>query len=131
MTEYEGVALFIEFVNISIQIVLAYVSVLSAFLVMSYFAAGKLHPWLIIIVIVLFTLVCLLLLAQLTFVRNDMGQLYQYLVAQSSDGTIDVPWLGTNPAWGIKVLTILHVLVTIGGYIGCIAFFVYQRRGSS
>ncbi len=39
MTEYEGAALFLEYLNTGIQLVLAYVSILSAFLVMSYFAA--------------------------------------------------------------------------------------------
>ena len=86
MHEYEAVSVFLEYVNTSIELMLAYVSILSAFLVMSYFAAHKLRSWLAAIVLVLFTLVCLLFILQINLVRNDMGQMYQFLQSQKESG---------------------------------------------
>lgn len=131
MTEADGVGLFLEFLNVSIQIVLAYISILTAFLVMSYFAAGKLDHWLMFIVLALFTVVCFLLVAQLTLVRSDMGQLLRHLLAQKAAGVYDIAWLGNNPAWAVKILTYLHILVALGGYIGCLVFFFQQRRSKT
>ena len=124
MTEYEGAALFIEYLNTSIQLVLAYVSILSAFLVMSFFAAEKLTKGLLGIVLILFSLVCIMLIMQIDLTRSDMAALYIYL-QQFSGASLE--WFGTNPSWAIRILTYLHYLVTLGGYVGCIVFFFWQR----
>ena len=99
MHEYEAVSLFLEYVNTSIQLILAYVSILSAFLVMSYFAAPRLHRHLAGIVLFLFTLVCFLFILQINLVRTDMGQMYQYLQSMKEGGTLNFDWFGTNPFW--------------------------------
>jgi hypothetical protein len=126
MTEYEGVTLFLEFLNTSIQLVLAYVSILSAFLIMSYFSADKLNGALTLCVIVLFSIVCFLLMTQLYLVRNDMAHLMAYLLTEQNIGA-ELPWFGNNAGGGVPALTVLHFLVTVGGYFGCIAYFFYQR----
>ena len=128
MHEYEAVSVFLEYVNTSIELMLAYVSILSAFLVMSYFAAQKLRSWLAVIVLVLFTLVCLLFILQINLVRNDMGQMYQFLQTQKEAGAMEFGWFGTNPLWAVILLTYLNHIVTFGGYLGSIAFFFYQRK---
>ena len=127
MSEYEGVTLFLEFLNTSIQLVLAYVSVLSAFLIMSYFSAEKLNGVLVLCVVVLFSIVCFLLMTQLYLVRNDMAHLMAYLLTEQVDST-ELPWFGNNMGGGVRALTILHILVTVGGYLGCVAYFFYQRN---
>jgi hypothetical protein len=128
MTEYEGAALFLDYLNTSIQLVLAYISILSAFLIMSYFAADKLINGLMGIVIILFTLVCVMLIFQLNLTRSDMAELYAYLT-QFSDTSLE--WFGTNPSWAVRTLTYMHYLVTIGGYIGCLVFFFWRRSNET
>ena len=127
MNEYEGVSLVLEMTNTSIQLVLAYSSILFGFLVMSYLTAHKLNRVLATCVLVLFSLVCLLLIFQIYHVRNDLVHLVSYLFEQQKAGVKELPWFGHNPAWGSQVVSILHYLVTIGGYLGCIGYFFYQR----
>ena len=126
MPEYDSVALFLDFANTSQQLVLAYVSVISAFLVMSYFAAQKLDFWLMIIVLILFTAICLLLFVQMTLIRTDLTTLYQTI--QSQKASVGLEWFGTSDVWVVRLLNFLHQFVTIGGYIGCLCFFFRQRN---
>ncbi len=63
------------------------VSVLTAFLVMSHFAAGKLSTWYMLLVLSLFSLACLTLIVQFNFQRNDMENLYSYILElQATEG---------------------------------------------
>ena len=128
MNEYEGVSLVLEYTNTSIQLVLAYTSILSAFLVMSYLAAHKLNVVLTSWVLILFSMVCFLLIFQIFHVRNDLVHLVAYLQGKYVEDAKELPWYGHNAAWGALVVSILHYLVTIGGYFGCIGYFVYQRK---
>ena len=131
MSQYELISLILEYTNTSIQLVLAYASILFAFLVMSYLTAHKLNIVLASYVLTLFTMVCFLLMLQIYHVRNDLVHLVAYLLEQQADGVIEIPWFGHNAAWGSRAVSILHYLVTIVGYFGCIGYFLYQRvRGT-
>jgi len=127
MTEYDAVSLFLQYVSQSLQVVVAYVSVLSAFLVMSYFAAAKLSSWLVTIVLALLTFVSLLLLMQLYLLRHDMVLMYQFLLEQKAQAMMTLPWFGTNPPWAVRFLGYLYQIVGVGGYLGALAFFFFQR----
>ena len=107
-----------------------YVSVLSGFLIMSYFAANKLATSLSAIVLALFTVVCGVLITRLSYMRNDFEALYTYIVQQQASGNLDIPWFGTNPSFGAELISYLIYFVTVGGYLGCIAFFFFQRRSA-
>lgn len=124
MTIVDGATLFGGYLDIANQLVFGYVSILSAFLIMSYFAANKLSKWLAALVLILFTTVCAILVMQLNFTRTDMGNLYAYLLTLEG---ADTEWFGNNPGWAPGILTTLLNFVTFGGYTGCIAFFFYQR----
>ena len=128
MSEYELVSLVIQFTNTSIQLILAYSSILFAFLVMSYLTAHKLNRVLATCVLVLFSLVCYLLIFQIYHVRNDLGHLLTYLLNQQLEGVKELPWFGHNAAWGARVVSVLHYLVMVGGYTACIGYFFYQRN---
>lgn len=128
MSEYEGVSLVLVYTNTSIQLVLAYTSILSAFLVMSYLAAHKLNIVLTYCVLILFSMICFLLIFMIYHVRNDLGHLVAYLLEKQAEGTNDLPWFGHNSAWGSTVISVLHYLVTIVGYLGCVGYFLYQRK---
>ena len=127
MTEYEATSIFYILLNTSFTLMLGYVSILSAFLVMSYFAAAKLSPILQLIVIVLFTLVCLMIITQINLIRNDITEIYLYLFELKGAGATGLQWFGSNPFWVVNLLTVLVNLVTFGGYAGSIAFFLFQK----
>ena len=82
-------------------------------------------------VLALFSGVSLLLIVQLSFQKNDMEQLYSYIMQLQAAGNIDLIWFGSNPAWAVALQTILQNLVAVGGYIGCMVFFFYQRTHDS
>ncbi len=127
MTEYEAVSLFYEMIGNLVNILFGYISILSAFLIMSYFAAGKLNGWLLTIVLSLFSFACLMFIAQFNFIKMDMQSLYRYIIEIKTADDTALSWFGNTPAWTVRSQTILQNLVTIGGYFGCIVFFVFQR----
>jgi hypothetical protein len=128
MTEYEMMALFSDFHDTAIQIVFGYVSILSAFLIMSYFASSKLNRVHVLIVLVLFTAICFLLITQLNLTRNLMAELNTSLLDTPNSM---VGKFGTAPVVATQIITFLYNLVTFGGYIGCVVFFFYQRKQDS
>ena len=131
MTEAEAVMTFREFVGESNQLLFGYISVVSAFLVMSYFAAEKLHNLLAVIILAIFSAVALLLIFQVYLLNIDIDNLYAYIYTQKTSGVYELSWFGQNPAWSARVLTVLQVLSTLGGYIGCMVFFFYQKSHGS
>jgi len=131
MTEAEAVMTFLEFVGESNQLLFGYISVVSAFLIMSYFTAPKLNNVLAGIVLGLFSVVAFLLIFQTYLLNVDLDNLYAYIYSQKSSGIYELPWFGRNSAGSARLLTILQILSTIGGYVGSIAFFFYQKRHGS
>ncbi len=131
MTEYEAVSLFYEMINTSSNHLMGYISVLSAFLVMSWFAADKLSKVLMVIVLALFSLVSILLIMQINLTRTDMSSLYAYIIELRSTGTNDLEWFLENPPWFVNSIPIVLNMVTIGGYISSLAFFFVQKRKQS
>ena len=128
MTEAELYAAFQGAVSSNSQILFGYISLMTAFLVMSYLVAHKLPPVLASIVVALFSLVSILLIFQSFFNRVDAEQIMAYMLEQKQMGNFDLPWLGTNPAWGAQVATVLNIGVFVGGFLACIDFFEYRRR---
>jgi hypothetical protein len=131
MTEYEAVSLFFQISSESNQSVFGYVSILSAFLVMSYFAATKISKWLSCIILLLFSFVCFLIIIQINLARNDMANLYSYIFELKGGGALSLIWFGNNPQWAVGAITTLITGITLGGYIGCVAFFFYKRLHKS
>jgi hypothetical protein len=127
MMGYEAFSGFNELVANLNNLLFGYISILSAFLIMSYFAASILNNGLASIVLVLFSLACLMLILQFNFMKTDMEHLYRHIVELKIAGDPTVDWFGQNPAWSIGVLTVIQNLVTIGGYFGCLLFFFWQK----
>ena len=111
-------------------IVFGYVSLMSGFLIMSYLAAHRLPAFLATIVIALFSVVSGLLIFQIFLNRNDAQEIVSYMYEQKFSGNLDLSWWGSNPAWAATINQYLVVGVTVGGFLGCIAFFFYRRRVS-
>ncbi len=108
-------------------ILFGYISLMSGFLIMSYLAADKLPAVLASIVLALFSLVSGGLVFRMTLVRNNMEALLAYVVEQKALENLDLPWFPLNPSVGIFVVY-LEIAATVGGFVGCIVFFFYQRR---
>ena len=129
MTAYEASELFMIYLNTYFQFMFGYVGILlSGFLVMSYVAAGRLNKLLSILVVLLFSLVSLMLIIQINFLRNDFRALNQFLFELKNIDPASLSWFGTNPLWMITVLTFITNTVLFGGFIGCIGYFLYQRQ---
>ena len=128
MTAYEAVSLFYEMANTSSNLLFGFIGLLSAFLIMSYFAAEKLSKALMAIVLVLFSLSSLLLIMQIQLVRNDMESLYSQILGFQSAGLEGLDWFALNSPSLVVLISGALNLVTIGGYLGCIAFFFYKRK---
>ncbi|MDA1369131.1 MAG: hypothetical protein O2971_00005 [Proteobacteria bacterium] len=127
MNEAEAISALTGFISEINSTYIDYISVISAFLIMSYFAAHKLNAKLMYVVVVLFTIVAGNIIFSLFLLNNDLDHLYAYIIEQKLAGTYDLPWFGMNPEWASPTLTALQVFSTIGGYLGCIFFFFYQR----
>ena len=105
-----------------------YVSLMSGFLVMSYLGAHRLPAFLASIVVALFSLVSGLLIFQIFLNRNDAQAIASYMFEEKQSGNLDLSWFGSNPFWATTINQYLMLAVAVGGFLGCIAFFFYQRR---
>ena len=130
MPGYEALSLFNGFLGNLNTILFGYVSILSAFLVMAYFAAERLNLQLMILVLILFTAACFSFILQFNLIKSDMASLHAYMLDLKKAGDPSLQWFGENPSQSILLLTIFQNIVTIGGYFGCIVFFLYQRYQS-
>jgi hypothetical protein len=128
MTEAELITAFHGYLGEINAVLFGYISFISGFLIMSYLVAAKLSRFLSVIVLTLFTTASGVLILRLFFLRIDFSSLYQYILQQTESGNLELPWIGTNPAWGTQLLTFLEVATLVGGFIGCIAYFLFQRR---
>ena len=128
MNEAELMEAFREHGQMLDALLFGYVSLLTGFLVMSYLVSEKLSTMLTVLVLTLYTLSCGLLVTRITFLRNDFQALHSFILEQQAAGSINIPWFGTNPAWGGTIVTYLIWAVTIGGYLASILFYFYQRR---
>ena len=108
-----------------------YISLMFGFLIMSYLAAHRLPAFLASIVLALFSLVSGLFIFQVFLYRNDAGAIASYMFEQKQSGNLDLLWFGTNPLWAATTNAYLMIAVTVGGFLGCIMFFLYQRRSAN
>lgn len=126
MSEADLIASFHGAVNLNSDIFFGYVSLMSAFLVMCYLAARKLPIVLASIVLALFSVVSALLILRLFLNGNDAAALMAHMLEQQRLGNLDLAGFGSNPL-PVRLVSSLEILSTVGGYIGCMAFFFYRR----
>jgi hypothetical protein len=131
MTEAELITAFHGYLGEINSVLFGYISFISGFLIMCYLVASKLSKLLSLIVLTLFTTASGVMILRLLFLRNDFSSLYQYILQQTQSGHLELPWIGTNPAWGTQLLTFLEVATLVGGFVGCIAYFILQRTKQS
>ena len=127
MTEYEAYDLLMNLSSGSFELMFGYFSIVSAFLVMSYFAAGKLSTAHSSILLILFTLSSAFIVINFYALNVDLDSLYVEMITKKNLGVYELEWFGNNPVWVPQMLTLLQTLIGLGGYVGSVAFFFFQR----
>ena len=127
MTDYELTSLFYQAITMTNMFLMSYVSVFFAFLVSSYFAADKLARPMVVLVICLFTAASVYLIMAMYYAQMDANEISRAIAARMAQGNYDIDNLGParNPAtfWIIS-----QGFAMVGGYIGSLVFFFYQRQ---
>jgi hypothetical protein len=129
MSEYEAYELLMSLSANSFQLMFGYFSIVSAFLVMSYFVAEKLSNAHSKILLILFTLSSAFLVINFYALNVDLDNLYIEMITKKEQGIYELAWFGANPAWVPQSLTVLQTLIGLGGYLCSVAFFYFQRGG--
>ena len=114
----------------SFQLMFGYFSIVSAFLIMSYFVAGKLSTAHSAILLVLFTLSSIFLVTNFYALNVDLDNLYRDMISKKEQGIYELIWFGGNPVWVPVTLTYIQTLVGLGGYACSVAFFYFKRKSS-
>ena len=131
MTEYEAYETIMSIANNTFDLMFGYFSLVFGFLVMSHLAAKKLSRELVVVVIGLFTLACLVININFYALNVDLDHLYLFMLEQKQSGAYDLSWFGMNPVWVPRSLTMLQILLGLGGYFGSIFFFFHSRKKKS
>jgi hypothetical protein len=107
-------------------------SLVFAFIVMSHMAARNLSDQLIAVIISLYSLAVLVIVLNFYALNVDLDNLYSYMMMQKQNGVYDLSWFGSNSPIVPKTLTVLQILLGVGGYFGSIFFLFSSRaKGSS
>ena len=131
MTEYEAYDTVMSLASNSYQLMFGFFSLVFAFIVMSHMAARKLSGRLVAVIIVLYSVAMLVIILNFYALNIDLDNLYVYMMMQKQNGTYELSWFGTNPPILPKTLTVLQVLLGLGGYFGSLFFFFHSRQTSS
>ena len=131
MTEYEAYDTIMSQASVTYDLMFGYFSLVFAFLVMSHLAANKLSNKLVAVVIGLYTMASLVIVLNFYALNIDLDNLYSHMLEQKQAGTYDLSWFGENPIWVPKALTLLQVLLGLGGYFGSLFFFFSSRRNAA
>ena len=128
MTEYEAYDTIMSLASNTFDLMFGYFSLVFAFLVMSHLAASKLSNKLVGVVIGLYTLASLVININFYALNVDLDSLYVYMLDRKMSGAYDLSWFGMNPVWVPTSLTVLQVLLGVGGYFGSLFFFFHSRK---
>jgi len=128
MTEYEAYDTLLALASNTYNLMFGYFTLVFGFLVMSHLAADRLSSHLVAVVIGLYTLASLFINLNFYALNVDLDSLYLYTLDQKSTGKFDLSWFGKNPLWVPQSLTVLQVLLGLGGYFGSIFFFFHSRK---
>lgn len=127
MSESDLIEAFHNAISLNSEVFFGYVGIMSGFLVVSYLVADKLPRLLASIVVTLFSFVSFLLMFRLYLNGADAAALFEYMKEQEALGNLDLAGFGENPSWASQIVPLLEILSTVGGYLGCIVFFLYRR----
>ena len=128
MTEYEAYDTLMSLASLSYDLMFGFFSLIFAFIVMSHLAAQKLSGQLISVIIALYSLAVLVIVLNFYALNVDLDNLYLHMMMQKQNGTYDLSWFGSNSPILPKSLTMLQILLGVGGYFGSVFFFFHSRK---
>lgn len=128
MTEYEAYDTLMTIAANTYELMFGFFSLVFAFLVMSHMAGRKLATKLVPVIVTLYTLAASSIVLNFYALNVDLDNLYAEMVMKKQSGVYDLAWFGANSLMVPKVLTVLQVLVGLGGYFGSIFFFFESRK---
>ena len=130
MTDFELVSMLNDFINTTWFIFATYVSIVFAFLVVSYLASDKLAPRIVSIVIALYTLVALWAIWGLNRTSANLGASIAEIKQQVQAGASSLAWLpvASVPDFIVAAIPLVVTALAVIAYAGSIVFFVHQKR---
>lgn len=128
MSESEAFELIMLMASELSQLMFGYFSIVSAFLIMGYFAADKLSPLQSAIILILYTICSAFVVLNIYALNIDLDSLYAEMLSKKESGVYELTWFGKNPIWIPISLTIIQVTICLGGYIGSMVFFFGKSK---
>ena len=130
MTDFEMITVFMELVSTLWTVFATYVSIVFAFLVVSFMASGKLRSGLVSIVIFLYSLVSLWALWAMNRGSVSLVGAAREMKRQIQDGSSSLGWhpAANTPEFVLAIIPFVVTLVGLLAYGGSLLFFFYQRR---
>jgi galactitol-specific phosphotransferase system IIC component len=128
MTEVEAYEVFAIIAAHQYDLMFGYFSIVSAFLIMSYFVADKLDSFLATIAGVLYSFCCLWFAANVYGWHTDIAHLYAEIIQKKSAGVFELEWFGHNPDWLTVGNSYIQRLIIVGGWLISIIYFLFRRR---
>ena len=130
MSDYELLSVFMYSVETLWTVFSTFISVVFAFLVVSYLAADKLQKSLAAIVMALYTLVVLWATWALSRTSASVSAAAGEMKARVQDGGSTLGWHPAThtPEFVIDAIPVVITLIAILSYIGSVFFFYVQRR---
>lgn len=133
MTDSELLSAFMVAVETLWLIFSTYVSIVFAFLVVSYLVANRLQRSLAAISVALYTLVALWSAWALSRSSMSVTAVAAEMKARAQDGTSSIDWhpAANTPDVLISAIPLLITLIAVLAYIGSVFFFYIQRKSPS
>ena len=132
MSDFEMVSTFQESFNAVINLLAIYFSIVFAFTVAGFLAAGKLNRTLATIAIGLFTIAAGFFALFIFVVLRNSVALAQVIIDAVAAGESSLRWLGFTNARNLSVVRPLLETLMFGllacSYGGAVFFFLHQRR---
>lgn len=130
MTDYEIASLFYGVLSEVETAIVNYTTVLFAFLVFAYFAADRLKPYMVAIVLLLFSAFSADKLILFVLLNGDLADLSSVLQQRLAEGSGELAFIAAaRGGTGISGFFLpVRVVVLMGGYVGALLFFFHQRK---
>jgi len=131
MTEADAYEVFSIIAAHQYELMFGYFSIVSAFLVMSYFVAEKLDSLLATITGVLYSLCCLWVAGNLYGWHTDIAHVYAEMIQSKNVGIYELQWFGHNPNWLPAGNTYIQMMIIVGGWLSSMSYFIFRRRSAN
>ena len=132
MTDFELVSVFMGLVSTLWSIFASYVSIVFAFLVVSYLASRTLKPVIVLIVVSLYTLVAVWAIWALNRNATTLVAVVGEMKRKVAEGNSSLDWhpAAQAPDFLLAVVPLLVTIIGLLAYFGSVFFLYYHRKYS-